>query len=98
MMGQIDEWFFAWLAGIQPDTDFPGYERFIVHPQVVGDLTSVSASTETLYGKISVDWKIENNTFQLNVEVPVNTRARIILPDKQSHDVGSGKYSYSVKL
>lgn len=98
MMGQIDEWFFAWLAGIQPDTDFPGFERFIVHPQVVGDLTSVSASTETLYGKISVDWKIENNTFLLNVEVPVNSRARIILPDKQSHDVGSGKYSYSVKL
>lgn len=98
MMGQIDEWFFAWLAGIQPDTDFPGYERFIVHPQVVGDLTSMSASTETLYGKISVDWKIENNTFLLKVEVPVNSRARIILPNKQSHDVGSGKYSYSVKL
>jgi len=98
MMGQIDEWFFAWLAGIQPDMNAPGFRQFTIHPQVVGDLTHVSASTETIYGKISVDWKIENKTFKLNVQVPANSRAKIILPDKQSHLVGSGTYNYSVKL
>jgi hypothetical protein len=98
MMGHIDEWFFAWLAGIQPDRTSPGFKKFIINPQVVGDLTSVTASRETLYGKISVDWKMENNRIILEVTIPVNTEARIILPDQTTHSVGSGKYAYTVKM
>jgi len=98
MMGHIDEWFFAWLAGIRPDQSSPGFKKFIINPQVVGDLNCVSTSTETLYGKIAVDWKIENNHFTLEVSIPVNTQAQIILPDKTTHTVGSGKYAYLVKM
>lgn len=97
MMGQIDEWFFAWLAGIQPDIDNPGYKKFRIAPQVVGDLTYVSASTETLYGKIAVDWNLKNGIFTLNVQIPVNTEATIILPNKEEVTAGSGKHSFSIK-
>jgi len=96
MMGQIDEWFFAWLAGIQPDIDNPGYKKFRIAPQVVGDLTYVSASTETLYGKIAVDWNLKNGIFTLNVQIPVNTEATIILPNKEEVTAGSGKHSFSI--
>lgn len=89
---------FAWLAGIRPDQSSPGFKKFIINPQVVGDLNCVSTSTETLYGKIAVDWKIENNHFTLEVSIPVNTQAQIILPDKTTHTVGSGKYAYLVKM
>lgn len=98
MMGQIDEWFFAWLAGIRPDKEFPGYEKMIINPQVVGDLRSVSASTQTPYGEVLVHWKIENDRFHLEVVVPVNSRAKIILPDGQIDEVGSGRYSYVTKV
>lgn len=98
MMGQIDEWFFAWLAGIQPDIENPGYTKFRITPQVVGDLTSVSASTKTLYGVISVDWIIKNGIFTLNVQVPVNTEAVITLPNKEEHITGSGKHTFTIKL
>ncbi len=97
MMGQIDEWFFAWLAGIQPDIDNPGYKKFRIAPQVVGDLTYVSASTETLYGKIAVDWNLKNGIFTLDVQIPVNTEATIILPNKEEVTAGSGKHSFSIK-
>ena len=98
MMGQIEEWFFAWLAGIQPDKSAPGFKKIIINPQVVGDLNHVAASTETAYGKISVEWNIENGVFRLQTSIPPNTEAKIILPDKSIHNVGSGKYNYIIKI
>lgn len=98
MMGQIDEWFFASLAGIQPDPDHPGFRKFIIRPQVVGDLTYVTASTETLYGRITVAWRKENNRFRLDLEVPVNSEATVILPDNSTFVVGGGTHTYTANL
>jgi hypothetical protein len=92
MMGQIDEWFFRSLAGIEPSS--PGFKEFTVQPQVVGDLTYVKANHETLYGTIVVEWKRENKRFHLSVTVPVNTTATVILPNGDSQRVNSGKYEF----
>lgn len=98
MMGQIDEWFFHSLAGIVPST--PGFKELTIQPQPVGDLTWVKANHETLYGNIAVSWKRENGVFYLSVDVPVNTRATVILPDGNNTKkiVGSGKHSFECKL
>jgi hypothetical protein len=96
MLGQIDEWFFRSLAGIEPST--PGFKAFTVQPQVVGDLTYVKANHETLYGNIAVEWKREETHFSLSVKVPVNTCATVVLPDGSSHKVNSGKYDFSCSL
>ncbi len=98
MMGQIDEWFFAWLVGIQSKTTEPGFQKLVINPQVVGDLKFVSSSYETLYGKVSVNWKVENRLFTLTVDIPVNCSATVILPNKEKHNVGSGKQRFSVKI
>lgn len=98
MMGQIDEWFFAWLAGIQPVATEPGFQKLVINPQVAGDLKSVSASYETLYGKVSVDWKVQDGIFTLVVEIPVNSTAKVILPNKETRTVGSGKYTFTARI
>ena len=92
MMGQIDEWFFRSLAGIEPTT--PGFKTFTVHPHAVGDLSYVKASHETLYGTIVVEWKWENERFSLFVRVPVNTKATVILPDGKIRQIDSGEYHF----
>jgi hypothetical protein len=92
MMGQIDEWFFRTLAGIEPDA--PGFHTFIIRPQPVGDLTYVNATHETLYGPISVAWKRAGDRFTLSVAVPVNTQATLYLPDGSVREVASGKYDF----
>jgi hypothetical protein len=92
MMGQIGEWFFRSLAGIEPTT--PGFQTFSICPQTVGDLNYVKAGYETLYGTIHVEWKRENGRFHLSVSVPVNTRATIVLPDGKKHETGSGTYQF----
>ncbi|GHV32409.1 hypothetical protein FACS1894177_08490 [Bacteroidia bacterium] len=93
MMGQIDEWFFRSLAGIEPSES--GFREFIIRPQVVGDLTYVKARHETLYGTIAVEWRIENGKFYLSVVVPENTQATVILPDGKMQQIHSGKYDMS---
>ncbi|MDD3322528.1 MAG: glycoside hydrolase family 78 protein [Paludibacter sp.] len=95
MLGQIDEWFFASLAGIQTDAKQPGMQYFIIKPEVVGDLKFVKASTETLYGKISVDWKKETDKFTLSIQVPVNCTADVYLPgDTIATVVKSGIFNF----
>lgn len=91
MMGQIDEWFFASLAGIKSDA---GFKQFVIEPQPVGDLTWVKASHKTLYGEVKVHWTRQNGIFVLKVNVPANTSAKVILPNGKSQMASSGNHEF----
>jgi alpha-L-rhamnosidase len=84
--GAIGDWMYRVIAGIDTKTDTPGYKSIVVKPTPGGKLTSASADYETLYGKVSSHWKIDNGTTTLDVEVPANTTATIYVP---SADGGS---------
>ena len=90
MMGQIDEWLFKTLAGIQNQPGTHGLRHLLIAPTLVGDLQYVKASTASLYGKISVDC----SRTRLTVEIPVGSDATIVLPDGQKKQVGSGRYTF----
>ena len=96
MLGQIDEWFFRSLAGINPDT--PGFQTFTVCPQAISGLSYVKASHKTLYGTIVVEWKQENERFHLSVTVPVNTQAIVILPNGEIRRTGSGRHEAECRM
>lgn len=99
MMGQIDEWFFNSLAGIRTAEGKPGMKEIEIRPQPVGDLKYVRASTETLYGKVAVDWTHENGVFTLKVTIPVGCTAKVFLPgDNGAKDVASGTYTFTKNL
>ncbi|WP_418892770.1 glycoside hydrolase family 78 protein [Limibacterium fermenti] len=83
MMGPIEEWFYRSLAGIRPSEDHPGgFGHFIIAPEPVGDLSFVRASHETLYGTVRVEWQRQGDVLELQVEIPVNCTADIVLPGK----------------
>lgn len=95
MLGQIDEWFFASLAGIQIDPKQPGMKHLIIKPEPVGDLKFVKASTQTLYGKVAVEWTKEGNTFKLKVIIPVNSSADVYLPgEKEPKKINDGTFTF----
>lgn len=96
MMGQIDEWFFRSLAGIEPST--PGFKEFTIQPQPVGDLKWIKAGHKTLYGDIKVEWQKEDGKFTLSVLIPVNTKATVIMPDGGKQIVGSGEYKFNCNI
>jgi hypothetical protein len=95
MMGQIDEWFFRNLAGIEPGRQ--GFKEFTIQPQPVGDLEWVKTEHETIYGNICVYWKRKNGKFHLSLEIPGNTKANVILPDGSKKKAVSGKYEFECK-
>lgn len=97
--GAIGEWLYTYVSGIKIDEENPGYKHFILAPHPGGGLTNANASFDSMYGKIKSSWKIEEDNFIYDVEIPANTTATVILPgtDEQK-ELGSGKYSFSVQL
>ncbi len=93
MMGQIDEWFFRQLAGIENMPGTYGMRHLRIKPTLVGDMTYVSASTTTLYGKVSVFYSKEG----LIVDIPMGSDATIELGKGFQMKVGSGKHTFFFK-
>lgn len=80
MLGQIIEWFYHDLAGIQNAPGSPGFKEIIIHPQPVGNLKWVKASYKSIRGKIVSDWKMNFDRFSLCVKIPANTTATVYVP------------------
>ena len=78
--GAIGDWMYRVIAGINTDENSPGFHRIIISPHPGGKLTSAQAELETLYGKVKSAWSIDNGIFTLDVIVPPNTTAEIVLP------------------
>jgi alpha-L-rhamnosidase len=85
-----------YIAGIRPG-DLPGYRHLVIAPKPGGGITSASAHHDSPYGRITSRWSIEDGTFELTVEIPPSTAARIELPDGSSHDRTTGTHRFSVR-
>lgn len=66
------------VAGITPAE--PGYRAILIHPQPGGGLTWTKASYRSVYGLIESEWVKEESRMRMNVTIPPNTRAVIVLP------------------
>jgi alpha-L-rhamnosidase len=82
MLGQIVEWMYHDLAGIQCDPAGPGFRKIIIQPAIVGDLTWVKAGYDSINGKIESVWRKEGGALKLDVTIPVNTTATVYIPAK----------------
>ena len=80
MFGSVSEWLFSWLAGIQPSADAVGFDRIVIRPQPVGDLTWAKGGVVTIRGEVRSEWRIEKGRFTLDVSIPPNTTAAVHIP------------------
>jgi alpha-L-rhamnosidase len=87
MFGSVSEWFFKSVAGICPEEDAVGFDRFIIKPGIVGDIDWVKASYHSIRGKIESSWKIADGQLMLDVVIPVNTSATVFIPSKSAEGV-----------
>jgi alpha-L-rhamnosidase len=72
------------------DENIPGYKNIIIKPRMGGGLTNAAASLQTYYGKIVSGWRKEMDKLVMDVEIPVNTSALIILPAKEADMITEG--------
>ncbi|HSO88167.1 MAG TPA: family 78 glycoside hydrolase catalytic domain, partial [Draconibacterium sp.] len=81
MLGHLMEWFYAGLGGIYQTENSIGYNEIIIAPKPVGDIKWVKCSFNSPKGLIQSDWKKEDKSFVLKIEVPKDASAKIIMPD-----------------
>jgi alpha-L-rhamnosidase len=85
--GAVGDWMYRVIAGIEIDPAAPGYKHILIQPKPGGGFSSVRASHQTMYGKVSSTWALKDGKFELAVEVPANTHATVRLPKAQLADV-----------
>lgn len=78
MFGSVEKFLYRDLAGIR--LAGLGFKKIVIKPQVVGDLSFVNASLDTVMGPIEVDWRRGNRSFDMKVTVPANTQAQASIP------------------
>jgi alpha-L-rhamnosidase len=90
--GAIGDWMYRIITGMDTYDDGPGYKKIRIQPHPGGNLSFANADYETLYGKLSVHWKMEDGKIMMDVEIPVNTTATIYVPAGSAGSVNeSGK-------
>lgn len=87
MMGHIEEWFYAGLAGIQIDYEGKFDDHLIIAPYLAEGIDWVWAQHVITGGTIKVEWKVEGQQLQLNVSIPVNQKALVKIPVQSVREV-----------
>ena len=76
----IGFWLFKYMGGIRPDIENPGFQKFIIEPLLTPEMDYISVKTKSLYGEIVSAWKRTENQISLQLVVPGNTQALLLLP------------------
>ena len=92
------------VAGIDLDPQEPGYKHIIIHPRppVLGKvgggegLSWARGELQTRYGRVACAWRVEQGQLAVNVEVPPNTHATVILPGRKPRAVEAGTHAFRV--
>jgi len=73
-------WFYRNLAGMQADPDLPGYRHIIYRPQPVDQLEYVTYTNKTPYGEGGITWRNDEETFTMDIKVPVSCMSTVFVP------------------
>jgi len=107
MFGDFACWAYQRLAGIRlpdggsaatPDPAVCAFQKFIVAPEFIPQLSHVSASVMSMYGRISVGWRRDGENIAVNVTVPPNATAVLRLPGSPDRTLSAGEHSSTVIL
>jgi alpha-L-rhamnosidase len=81
MFGSVSQWFYNWLGGIEPAVDAVGFDRFRIQPQFLEGLDWVRCSYRSVRGPITCNWKRKGQQVALDLQIPVNSCATLVLPN-----------------
>lgn len=86
--GSIMEWMYRYMIGIQPVESTPGFKKVLIAPKPHWRMKWAKGEYNSVNGLYKVDWKIQDNgQLAVNIEVPFNTSATLILPDATTESI-----------
>ena len=90
--GAVGGWMYQKMAGIDLDEAQPGYRHIVIHPRPLpgSGITHTSAAYDSIHGRIESAWRNDGDQFTIDVMVPANTCATVIVPAASADDVREG--------
>jgi alpha-L-rhamnosidase len=92
-LGSVGEWLFRHVAGIELDSEVPGFQQFVLRPFIGDGLDFTRASYRTMHGEIGSEWKRAGDKLTWTVRIPANTTARVYVPSLPQSAVTEGGVS-----
>jgi alpha-L-rhamnosidase len=95
-MGSVSAWMMKSLAGINIANSAVAFEKIVIKPSFIADLSFVKASHRSINGLVSSEWQRKGTVIELKVVIPAHCKALIVLPNKEV-EVNGGKHSFQIK-
>lgn len=95
-LGAFADWLHKVVGGLSAET--PGYATLRVAPRPGGGLASATVVKDTPHGRASLRWHDSDGTRTVEVVVPDDVTATVVLPDHPdgfSTSVGGGSHAWS---
>ena len=89
-LGSCGEWLYDSVAGIGEENTGPGQRRLVIHPRPGGSLSDAAATRRTMEGTVKSAWRRGGGRLTLDVTIPANVTARVILPTGDAGSVREG--------
>jgi alpha-L-rhamnosidase len=83
--GAVYQWMVENIGGIR--SDGPAYRRIVIAPQPGGQLTWAKVGYNSIHGPIRSDWKLDAGRLLMDVTIPANTTATVLVPAAAAADV-----------
>ena len=96
VLGDVACWLFESVLGIKRDFGHPGYQKFILKPELL-DFEEAYGGIEVPAGRIESGWKREDGKVIYECTIPANTRATVKIGDIRE-ELLSGSYRFEVEL
>jgi alpha-L-rhamnosidase len=93
--GAVSEWIAGTVAGVTPVE--PGWSKVRVAPIPGGGLTWAKFRHTCVKGRIAVDWRLDGGEMSLDVTVPANVEATIVVPGGDTKTVVGGRHRFKTR-
>lgn len=77
----VSEYFYRHLAGIRFDETAPGFRNILIQPAFISSLDHVRCHYDSINGRIESNWTKKDGKVTLEVTIPGNTTADVVLPE-----------------
>jgi alpha-L-rhamnosidase len=84
--GAVVDWMYRHVAGLAPDPSGPGYSVVRFAPRPADRVTWAKASVDSAFGRVAIDWRLEEAGFVADVILPMGTQGRFV-PPCRAHSV-----------
>ena len=92
--GAVCQWLFNTMCGIR----VAGENRFLIAPRPGGSFAYARAEYHSIYGEVRCGWEKAEEGYELQISIPGNCTARLLLPDGTDCELQPGTYDFLMAI